>query len=112
MHYVSNIVHEPGLQALICRIQGTFVHLTDNYFEIPSNYTAYPKIRMILMDFSHADMITSKGIRNLILLKEKAEILGFAFVVVCGQERISKNLLDLSLDKLFRIVSSINKLGV
>lgn len=108
MHYAGDLSYLPEHRAMACRILGTFVHLTDNYFEFPPDLSAYPGIRHLIMDFTHADMITSKGVRNLILLREKAEILGLDLIVVCGHERISKNLLDLSLDKLFRIVSSFN----
>ncbi|OGJ86148.1 MAG: hypothetical protein A2268_01605 [Candidatus Raymondbacteria bacterium RifOxyA12_full_50_37] len=106
MNYENNIIYNETAKEVVVSITGTFALPGDP----PLSRTLEPyfkkDLKKITINISNLTMITSTGIRHLIILKEYAVNTATKLVLRCSNTQIYNSLCDLNLDAVFVIEKS------
>jgi len=112
MNYKSDLIYNDSYKAFVLEIKGVFYNLPDSKPIIDFKYLKSRNASRFIINFTNAHLLTSKGIRCLIFLKEEAEKEGLGFHILCNNTAIFNTMMDLSLDGVFSIIKDLKAISV
>jgi hypothetical protein len=112
MNYESNLAYHQAHRAIILELKGVFYSMPDTKPVLDLAPFRVKKAHRLIINLSNVHLVTSVGIRCLILFKDMGEKEGLKYYLLCGNPSIYTNLADLSLHGLFSIIRDLRELPV
>jgi hypothetical protein len=110
MNYKSDLYFNDVHKAFILDIKGVFFNIPDKPPVVDFKYLHKKQAVRFVVNLSGTHLLTSKGIRSLILLKESAESESLQFHILCENSALYNTMTDLSLHRMFSIVMDLKNL--